>query len=354
MLTRRGVVVLAAVTALMAIAAVSAQHERWQNTIRTVSSEPAFPGFAAHLSDAARIRIDRATNDPRGSFSFQRDGDLWVIVDNGGYPARQSVIREMLIGMSDLELVETKTKSAKRYAKLDLENIDKSSSKATRVVVEDAHGGTLADALFGKRVPSLSGGTPSIYLRHPGDPQSWLAKGEVEIRGGRLEWLRSQILSIARERVARVELTQPDAPVLVLYWDNALKRFDIEDMAINRQVKSRYEMLQTGIVVERLTLDDVKPAGDLTPDPAMGGVTWRTTDGLTIALGFTQGGSNHDPERPWGLIEVTNADDVAIKVREEAHQIRQRTKGWAFRFNERTMKRLRATAEGLTKPKAES
>jgi len=353
MLTRRFVLVLAVVTVVTTLAAGAAQYARWQDTIRDMESAPAFPAFADTLTSVTRVKIERAGDNELGSFSFERDGDLWVMASKGGYPARQSIMREMLLGFSELQLVEAKTRAANRHAKLALSDISLPGSKATRVVVEGEGGAVLLDALFGKRVPSLSGGTPSVYMRKSGDPQSWLASGELEIRGGRLDWLRIQLLKLTRERIALTTIAFPDAPPLRLYYDKQLRRFDIQDMAEDREVKSRYEMLQVGIISERLALDDVRPAEGLLADSALGGAVWETTDGLTATLVFAP--DDTDPAgKPWGMLSVETSADAEEKVTKEAATIRARTAGWAYRFSDQTMKWLRTPEAMLTKPKAGS
>jgi len=84
------------------------------------------------------------------------------------------------------------------------------------LVIEDNQGRVILDALFGKRLQNLSGGTPSIYMRKTNEPQSWLAKGELEIRNGVLDWLSVILTSIQRERIKRVLITSRDGSELKL------------------------------------------------------------------------------------------------------------------------------------------
>ena len=349
MLTRRFVLGLAVLTAVVSAAAVAAQYQRWADTIRSVEARPAFPGIGEKLGEVARVRIARAD----GSLTVARagTGDGWIVEEAGGYPARRAAVRELLIGLSDLETIEAKTRDPARYAKLHLSDIDRPDSRALRVVLEDPNGAAVLDALFGKRVPSLSGGTPSIYIRRAGEARTWLARGELEVRAGRLDWLPILVASIERERIARATLAAPGADPVALVWDEARKRFEIEGLPEDRQVKSRYELLRAGMVSERLILDDVRPADGLAADPALGGAEWRTTDGLALALSWAAPAEGDGDARPWALFAVEAAADAAEKARKQAAGIAGRTEGWAFRFSEGTTKRLRPTLEGLTRPK---
>ncbi len=348
MLTRRFILVLAIFTAITAAAAIVAQYSHWSDTIRILEARPAFPGFAEQLQSVNRIRILRAEDHAGDSVSFLRQNDRWVMDSKDGYPALQETIREMLIGLSELDLVEAKTANPNRYDKLHLRDVTAPGSLAAQVIIEDGGGKSLLDALFGKPVPSLSGSTPSIYMRQAGDPQTWLATGELEIRGASREWLPVKLLTIQRERIERVIYSAQDSGPLEFTYNGKLKRFDIVDLPPDRKIKSRYKVLQTAMEAERLVFEDVRRADGLAADPALGGATWRTKDGLTIMLEFAPDPSGIQNATPFALITVETAADADETVREDAAGIVARTEGWAFTLGPRTMERLRTTLDDLT------
>ncbi|MDA0341573.1 MAG: DUF4340 domain-containing protein [Proteobacteria bacterium] len=352
MLTKRSVLILAVITFVTAAAAVFAQYTRWTDTIRSVTSEPAFPKIGDALESVTRIKLIRADDNAQGSFTFSRAGERWVIDDKGGFPATQSVIRQMLLGFTELKLVEAKTRLPARFEKLNLADTSQAGSNASRVILEDKAGTVLFDALFGKRVASLSGSTPSIYMRRSGENQTWLATGELEIRGAALEWLSPQLLSILRERIERTTIMAPGEPPMDLIYDTKHKRFAIVDLPADRVVSSNYQLLQVGILPERLIMQDVRPSEGLAPDPALGGVVWRTKDGLTVTFEMATDPKSGDAGRPWAIVTVDVAADAKDKVVKEAKAIVARTKGWAYWFGAPMLKRLRATRDILTSPKS--
>lgn len=353
MLTKRFILILGALTAITVAAAAGVHYVRWANTIRSVDSELAFPGFADKLAMAAKIRIIRADENDDGGFTLIPIGDRWGMIERGGYDARESAIRGTLIGLSDLVLREAKTKDPGRHEKLRLADITLKGSKASRVVIEDKDGAVLLDALFGKRVPSLSGSTPSLYMRYTGDPQTWLASGELEIRGGPLEWLSVLLVSIQRERIERSTMSSPGAPPLELYYNRRFQRFDIVDLPKNLAVKSRFQLLNVGMLPENLLLRDVRPAGDMKADPALGGAVWRTNDGLTVTLGLARDPAEGPDGRLWAMFDIDLATDAEEKVVKEANAMIKRTEGWAFWLGDVVMQKMRATRKSLTKPKAQ-
>ena len=293
----------------------------------------------------------RNENDPRGSFSFVPDKGKWVMVEKGGYPARPSVIREMLIGFSELSFREAKTKDPSRYPKLELSDIQKETSKATRLLLEDQKGQVLLDAVFGKRVQSITGSTPFLYMRKSGEAQTWLTSGELEIRGGALDWLTVSLLTIQRERIKNAVFYRPDHAPLRLLFNKKLDQFEIRDLPSNRTVKSRFQLLNVGMVPENLLLQDVLPAKDFVPNAKLGSAIWETNDGLTITLNFAKNPSQKSDTRSWGLFDVAVAQNAKEQALKDHKKIKRRTSGWAFWLGDGTMKKLRATQESLTQLK---
>ncbi len=349
MLTRRFILVLVLLSAAAFAAAAGLTWQRWHETIRSVDAEPAFPGIGERLEDVTTIRIERAADNPDGSLTITRAADHWTVAEKDGYRTRPAAVRELLLGLADLELIDARTRTPARYHRLHLSDTDTPGSRATRIVLEDATGAVLIDALFGKPVPSLSGDTPSMYMRRSGDAQSWLASGELRIRGGHLDWVPIVLARIERTRIALARLSPPGADPLELSWDNRTRQFRIRDLPDDREIASNYELLQVGMLAETMVLDDVRSAEGLTPDPELGGATWRTIDGLVLTLALAPGSGN-DPV-PWALFAVDTAPDTEQKVLDEAAGIRERTEGWAFRLPERAFARLRSTRDSLTRPK---
>jgi len=347
MLTKRFLYGLTLVTIVMCTAASLVQYNRWADTIRNVDEELVFPELSDRLETITKIKIERSSSDTRGSFVIEPFDNKWGIREKGGYQTRDGIIRETLIGLSQLTFQEAKTKDPDRHSKLKLRAINEKESRATRLVIEDNQGRILLDSLFGKRLQNLSGGTPSVYMRKTNEPQSWLTKGELEIRNGVLDWLSVILTSIQRERIKRVLFTTPDGDQLKLTYDTTFERFEIENLPKNREIKSRFQLLNVGIILENLLLQDVRPA-QLIIDPKLGEALWETKDGLIINLSLA---SDKTTNKLWASISATIKSNASEKVKKEAAKIQLRTEGWEFWLGEATIKKLQSTVNTLTKIK---
>ncbi|MBH69114.1 MAG: hypothetical protein CMM58_12220 [Rhodospirillaceae bacterium] len=350
MLTKRFVIKLTLLTAIAVIAACIAHYERWSETIRNIAEDRVFPEIIDKLDQVAKIKIVRSSQNEVDNFTAVPSGNHWSIEEKGGYKTRDSAIRETLLGLTELVYQEAKTKDPDRHHKLHLQDVSKNSSKATRLILEDSNGDVILDALFGKRVQNLSGGTPSLYMRRSSEAQTWLTKGELEVRGDILDWLSVTLLSIQRERIQRAIFTTGSAPTLELSYNKDMERFDIVGLPSNREVKSRYQVLNVGIIPENLLLNDVRPA-TLSPDSNLSKVKWQTVDGLIVKMHLAKDKDNK-VKHTWAFIEASTSGTASDKVKKEAEVITRKTEGWEFWLGDDIIKRLNSTSKSLTKPKS--
>jgi hypothetical protein len=208
---QRGFSVLAAgavVSAGLAAYAVSAGD-------RAVGAAPrgerALPGLTQELPDVASIALFRA--DLKAT--FLRRGEGWRVAEKGGYPADTGKIGKLALALAELQLVEPKTRRRDLYPRLQVEK--PGIGKSTLVTVKNKSGATIALLIVGKeRYDRLGTGENAIYVRKPGDAQSWLARGSLDLSGKLPDWLDQKILDIPESRIAQVSLTAPDGTNLTI------------------------------------------------------------------------------------------------------------------------------------------
>ena len=349
MLNKKFVIKLALLTLVVTAAAFLVYYERLSSTISKVTETSVFPALASEIGSIRKITIKNSQGSQKESFTIVPEGKHWKVLEKGGYLARDTAIRETLLGLTELVYLEAKTKDPNRHKKLNLGNTNLKTSKATQIILEDDSGKILVDAHFGKRIQNLSGGTPSSYFRQSNDAQTWLVRGELDVRGEILDWLSVVLLSIQRERILEASFQSSNQPTLVLRYNTDMERFDIQDLSKDREIKSRYRVLNVGTIPENLTLKDVRPA-KLTPDPNLRSVVWQTSDGLIVTLKLAR--EDGSDKRPWAQISAVTSKNAKEKVKNEARNINSKTRGWEFWLGNDVIKRLNETAVTLTKEKA--
>jgi hypothetical protein len=282
------------------------------------SGQAALAGLADRIGDAAALKISGAG----GSVTLQRQGSGWTVAEKGGFPADPAKIRQVLLGFAELKLVEPKTRSAESYARLDVEDPGKVGGHA-RLVEIDANGGKLGQLIVGKRRPDRFGsGADGLYIRRPGDAQSWLAQGSVDLPTEIKDWLDKKIVSIAPARVGTVTLTHADGSKLVLKRDKEDAKFTVDGAPPDSKFKGDAVLAEPAGALDGLELSDVRPAAELSfPGDGLSRAEWVTFDGLTVtAETFEKDGTN------WLRLKASGSEKAA----DEAAAFNAKTASWAY------------------------
>src|SRR5438045_2800034 len=181
---RRGFIVLLTATVIVVAAAIVVLAAGDRTASAAPSGERALPGLAAKLGDLAWVGLSRGPT----KIDFAAVNGSWAVVEKGNYPAAQAKMRQLLLGLADLTLVEPKTERPELFARLDLD--DPANGKATDLKLNDRIGQTVAELVVGKRRADRFGtGNDAVYLRKPGIDRAWLTRGSLEVAGGNGDWI---------------------------------------------------------------------------------------------------------------------------------------------------------------------
>ena len=193
------------------------------------------------------------------------------------------------------------------------------TSTADLVKLLDDKGGVLAQLIVGHRRVRTQGNVPeSIYVRRPGENQSWLAEGRLPVDADPQLWLDRDIANIDNKQVASVVVHRGDA-VLEFGRDGGKGTLKapadhpkLDDYALEDMFRS----------LETLTLTDVKPVAD-EPGEKVGTATITLIDGTVVDVTV------------FAVAKATGAPDIwtqyAVRGDSEAAQkLAARVKGWTY------------------------
>jgi hypothetical protein len=317
----RTVILLAAVAVVVAGAAwlFSRPPASVSEAVESARGTLVFPDLAAHLAQASEVDI---TNKGH-TLVIRRQGAVWGLPDRGGYPVQTRRLRELLTGLTLLRITEPRTKDPRLLESLGLGNPESPTSTANLVRVRDAKGDVLAALVVGHRRVYTQGDMPdSVYIRRPGEDQSWLAEGRIPTEADPQLWLQRQITDIDPAEVASVVVHRGDS---VLRFG----RVDGKEALLQpagAPPLDRYRLGDVFRALQTLTLDDVKPAGS-SPAPVTGDARFTLVDGTTITV------SVFAPTEPAGV--QPGAETVWIQLAvsgnsAQAQALASRLTGWSY------------------------
>jgi len=275
---KRYLIPLGAATLVLVAIAIAVLATGDRGVSQAAPGVRAVPALAGKLGDVASVSVVHNGS----TVTLLRDGDSWLVAEKGNYPANAAKISQVVLAMADLELVEPKTRKPDLYSRLQVE--DPGKGKSSAVAIKDKSGADLAELIVGKRrYDRLGEGNDGVYVRKPGDPQAWLARGTLDSSGEVSSWLERRILDIAENRIAKVVLTQADGTKLVISRSAPDAKFAVEDAPADAKFKSETTTAGPAMALETLDLDDVKPAAELpVPDKDVVSAAFTTFDGLTV------------------------------------------------------------------------
>ena|SRR5271167_2136169 len=313
----RSLILLASATVVLVAIAIVVLASGERGVSRAAPGQPAFPALAAKLGDVASVTVSREGT----TMTLIRDGDSWLVAEKGNYPANAAKISQIVRAMADLTPVEPKTQNPDLYPRLEVE--EPGHGKSAMVAVKDKSGGDLAKAIVGKRrYDRLGAGNDGVYLRKPGEAQTWLARGTLDPSGDAASWLDRQIIDISEKKIATVTLTQPDGSKLVISRAAPEAKFAVEDAPADAKFKSETTTSGPAAALETLDLDDVKPAGELpVPDKDVVTASFTSFDGLTIDVRLME-----RDKTDWVAISAIGAGPAEA----EAKNIEDKVSHWTY------------------------
>jgi Domain of unknown function (DUF4340) len=337
MMQKRGLILLAGATFVLVALAIVALATGGYGISHPGPDQRAFPGLAGELGQVASVAVRRNGLD----LTFVRDGNNWLIAQKGDYPSAPGKIRQIALVMADMTLVERKTARPDLYPRLEVE--DPGKAKSTLVTLKDKSGAILAQLIVGKRrYDRLGAGNDGVYVRKPGDAQSWLARGSLDFSDDTANWLDRRIVDIPDSRIAKVGLTQPDGMTLILSRAGPAAKFAVEGAPANAKYKDDTALGEPAMALATLDLDDVQPAAKLSV-PAKGVTTasYTTFDGLTVDLKLFQ----HD-NKDWIALAATGSGKTAP----EAKKIDDRVSRWVYAIPSYKAKMMETKLADLLQP----
>jgi hypothetical protein len=308
-------------TLVLLVLAVIALGAAWQFGLRSVPAERTevapgtlvFPGLAAELPKVAGIEILHAGQTLKLG-PIPGAAGKWGLSDRNFFPVQADKLRELLTGLTELRITEARTADSAEYARLGVEEPAAPASNSNLIRLLDAGGKPVAELIVGHRRMRTQGNLPeAIYIRRPGEAQSWLAEGRLPVDADPQLWFERDIANIDHGKIAKVTVRRGDSTLEFALVDGKLAMTGPAD----HPKLDEYRLEEIGRSLEMLTLSDVKPVAEQ-PGDKLGTCTIVTTDGTTLTITVFK----HDKDI-W-------AQFAAAGDSKEAKDLQARVAGWTY------------------------
>jgi len=228
----RSFLLLGAVTLLVSGAAVVSvvNREQPRSTIEAVG--PVLPGLADHLGDVSAVVIQ----DANGTLTIHRTEGGWGLAEYDNYPVKADKVREIARALVQLEKAEAKTSSAEKWSQLSVEEPGTTGSTSKLISLRTAAGETLAQLIVGK-AGTGAGAEGSTYVRIPGEPQAWLARGSIPAGSGVSDWVDANLVEIPVSDIKQVRVVHPDKSTVTVVREKDGMSFRLAELPAKAKLK---------------------------------------------------------------------------------------------------------------------
>ncbi len=283
--------------------------------LRTTSPDDAvgtavLPALSTHLNDVSEIRVLTAGNTPFVTLSRSPEGDHWQVAQRDGYRADFGKLREFLLKLSELKVVEVKTANPANYAQIGVEDVDGAGATGKRI--EFAGLPSPLALILGKN--SSFGGH---YVRVAGAAQSYLAKPQITVYSDPQIWLDRSLMDTPVERVQEVRLVLAHGPAAERSYTVTRKVREQTDFTVEGLPRGR-KLTYSGVAnanagtLAGLSFEDVRRAAPEQETAWKGAARaeYRLFDGTVITLGGRtekagDAAEEFAPDRHYVRIEVS-------------------------------------------------
>ena len=297
------------------------------------------PEMGKRLGDVARVTLVHGDSKT----TLLRHDKEWGVEEKGGYPVDFGKLRQTLLGLAELRFVEPKTRKAEFYPRFEVEDAGQKDAKSTLVTVSDDKNALLGEIIIGKRrYDELGGGVDGIYVRKPGDAQSWLASGSLDLPGTTQAWLKRGIVDIPADQVKEAVLTQPDGAKLVIAREKAGDKAALKDAPQDTKLKSDDALSEPLGALANLDMSDVRPAAQMPfPNEGVTQAVYTSFAGLTVTATLIEKDGAH-----WARFSASGSGEAE----KQAVSLNAKLSPWVFGLSETKAKALSTKLADVVAP----
>ncbi len=326
----------AGTVALLAALGVAALAGGWYFGTATTPSEQLavdggglmFPNLTPRLADAAKLEI---THQGKQTVIEKRPDGAWGVASLHDYPVQEAKLRGLLTGLTELRLKEQRTSDPAAFSRLGVDDPSRPDSSADLLRVLDRAGKPILAVIVGhRRVRSQANVPEDVYVRRPDENTSWLAEGSLQVDADPTLWLNRDVMSIAHDRIASVDVGDQ-----ALVFGRADGKFALLRPAEHPPLED-YKVDDVARGLETLTFQAVKADADLSASEA-GHAVFTTTDGLAVTARVF-----HVDKDLWARFAATGTNP-------EAGKLNERVAGWSYQLGAWKEKALAPTMDDLKK-----
>ena len=322
-MTPKSLLILAGITAVSVVAATVAVVDRADQFSTEAKGVAMFPTLADRANDVAKVII--TSHDEKVVVEKGKAG--WLMKSKDGYPVDIGKIRRIVAGLATLSRLEQMTSDPKKYSKLEVEDVTDKEARSKIVAIEDGSGKSMGKIIIGKlELITSHANVPGLYIRRPGEKQSWRAEGEIIIPSSAENWLIGKIIDIKKKDVKRISFRDDGEKKMAFTVQRAAadKNFTLEPKP-KKGVLKQSKAKELEDLLNEVELQDVRKKGKVQFTANVRKVEVETFNGLIVKLDVLK-----LMDKFWANIKAEATDGSKADVTKRAEEINKIVQDWTY------------------------
>lgn len=347
-MTKKTLGILGAIALVAIILAVVATRSQPRLESGDQVGQVLFPKLVNDIDKMKAVQIKHGGE----TMTIDWDGKVFRMRERNGYLVDTDKVQSLVVRLARLTKLESKTKMPDRYDRLDLGDPAAKGGQATELTLLDGASKPIADLIVGKRKFTLGGREGGTYVRFPGDPQTWLALGELQVGTAAHDWLKPEIADIKDSAIKRVTVTHANGDKIIAV--KGAGGFTLENMPKGMEMVTPSSAEDYAKLLDTLKLDDVAEASKVNfPKDKTTTAVFEGVDGFQITLDMVE-----DNGKYWIRLKATppaGKEGAAAEAAKTVTDLTARTDGWAYQVPQYAIVALTKSMGDITKkpdPKA--
>ncbi len=258
-MTSKNIGILAGLALLGLVAAIFVNQEPESKLLN--SGELLFPLLMAEVNDIDEMTVETKEE----TITIVKGEREWNVKEKGGYGADVEKVKKAIVGLAELRILEPKTKNPELYERLGLQDTEKDGALSTTLTLKSSQKAEAVKLVVGNQRPAKGDpGKSDIFVRKPGDPQTWLVVGNLPLEKTANEWMDKEITALTTKRVRQVTVTHPDGKSLHVAKDKPEDLdFTLDSIPAGFKVASQFNVNNVPGTLGQLSFEDVKKESDV-------------------------------------------------------------------------------------------
>ena len=278
-----------------------------------------FPALIDSVNEITEVTIE----DRRFKSILKKIDGVWYLHNKDNYPASTSGIKQLALELSNLKILEAKTSSVEKYAKLGVNNLSVEGSQASQITVSTSEK-KLVSLLIGLSPKGAK--KAKRYIRLTGETAAQLVAGQITASTNPIEWLDPQIIDLDSKSIKRLTIDVPEEKKIVISKNTESEDFfTLQDIPESFEMKSKTIVSSIPAILMDLRLNDVISANAVTDLEPAQKTTVTTFSGLEILLTDYIWENKH-----YTVFEAYLGKDKKELPNSTIEKINNKVRGWAY------------------------